>query len=139
MKILLKPAHSIKPHSGFTLLEVMVALAIFAVAAVALMKVGMSYTQNVGQMKDRTYAHFIAMNELAQLEISGSWPEGTSERKIDEQGRQWQVSYEAFNTMSEEVKRVEIQVAPIPAGQDKALTPVTHLSAFLQRPVAQSN
>lgn len=127
----------LKPR-GFTLLEVMVALAIFAVAAIAITKIGMSYTQSIGQMNQRTFAHFVAMNELAALEINGTWPEGTGEKTVDEQGQRWLVSHQVYTTISDSVRRIEIRVAPIDEqGQQPA--PVTQLVAFLQRPVAYSS
>ena len=46
----------VNPRSGFTLLEVMVALAIFAIAAVAVTKVGMQYTQSTANAILRTKA-----------------------------------------------------------------------------------
>ena len=120
---------------GFTLLEVMVALAIFAVAAIAVTKVGMNFTQSIGQMNDRTFAHFVAMNELAALEINGSWPEGTGEKIVDEQGQQWQVSHQVYSTISENVSRIEIIVATV--GEDgQKVQPITSIVAFLQRPVS---
>ena len=120
---------------GFTLLEVMVALAIFAVAAIAVTKVGMNFTQSIGQMNDRTFAHFVAMNELAALEINGSWPEGTGEKIVDEQGQQWQVSHQVYSTISENVSRIEIRVATL--GEDgQTGQPITSIVAFLQRPVS---
>lgn len=125
-----------KAH-GFTLLEVMVALAIFAVAAMAITKIGMNYTQSIGQMNDRTFAHFVAMNELAELEINGAWPEGTGEKTVDEQGQRWLVSHQVYNTIGENVRRIEIRVAPLgEEGQGQQPAPVTSLVAFLQRPVA---
>lgn len=120
--------------SGFTLLEVMVALAIFAVAAIALTNIAMNYTNSIGQMKDRTYGHFVAMNELAQLEINGSWPEGTGEKNVEEQGGRWLIQWQTINTPSDNIRRIEISVAPIPEGQEKASPFVSHLTAFLQRP-----
>lgn len=120
---------------GFTLLEVMVALAIFAVAAIAVTKVGMNFTQSIGQMNERTFAHFVAMNELAALEINGSWPEGTGEKIVDEQGQQWQVSHQVYSTISENVSRIEIRVATM--GEDgQTGQPITSIVAFLQRPVS---
>lgn len=53
---------------GFTLLEVMVALAIFATAAVALTKLGMQYTQSTANAILRTKAQFVAMNEVTCLD-----------------------------------------------------------------------
>lgn len=127
-----------KPR-GFTLLEVMVALAIFAVAAIAVTKIGMNYTQSIGQMNDRTFAHFVAMNELAELEINGAWPEGTGEKTVDEQGQRWLVSHQVYNTISDSVRRIEIRVAPLgDQDQGKQPAPVTSIVAFLQRPVASS-
>lgn len=122
---------------GFTLLEVMVALAIFAVAAIAVTKIGMNYTQSIGQMNDRTFAHFVAMNELAELEINGAWPEGTGEKTVDEQGQRWLVSHQVYNTITDNVRRIEIRVAPVGDEGQKPAS-VTSIVAFLQRPVAYS-
>lgn len=123
--------------SGFTLLEVMVALAIFAVAAIAVTKIGMNYTQSISQMNDRTFAHFVAMNELAELEINGAWPEGTGEKTVDEQGQRWLVSHQVYNTISENVRRIEIRVAPM-SGEGQKPASVTSIVAFLKRPVVYS-
>lgn len=129
---------SLRARSGFTLLEVMVALAIFAVAAIAVTKVGMNFTQSIGQMNDRTFAHFVAMNELTDLEINGSWPEGTGEKIVDEQGQKWMVSHQVYNTIGENVRRIEIRVA-LTNDDGQAAGNVTSIVAFLQRPVAQQN
>ena len=129
---------SLNTRSGFTLLEVMVALAIFAVAAIAVTKVGMNFTQSIGQMNDRTFAHFVAMNELTDLEINGSWPEGTGEKIVDEQGQKWVVSHQVYNTIGENVRRIEIRVA-LTNDDGQAAGNVTSIVAFLQKPVAQPN
>lgn len=128
----------LKVSRGFTLLEVMVALAIFAVAAIAVTKVGMNFTQSIVQMNDRTYAHFVAMNELTDLEINGSWPEGTGEKVVDEQGQKWVVSHQVYNTISENVRRIEIRVA-LTNDDGQAAGNVTSIVGFLQKPVAQQN
>lgn len=129
---------SLGVRRGFTLLEVMVALAIFAVAAIAVTKVGMNFTQSIGQMNDRTFAHFVAMNELTDLEINGSWPEGTGEKLVDEQGQKWVVSHQVYNTIGENVRRIEIRVA-LTNDDGQAAGNVTSIVAFLQKPVAQPN
>ncbi len=129
---------SLSVRRGFTLLEVMVALAIFAVAAIAVTKVGMNFTQSIGQMNDRTFAHFVAMNELTDLEVNGSWPEGTGEKVVDEQGQKWVVSHQVYNTIGENVRRIEIRVA-LTNDDGQAAGNVTSIVAFLQKPVAQPN
>lgn len=137
-KAKIRSVKSLSVRRGFTLLEVMVALAIFAVAAIAVTKVGMNFTQSIGQMNDRTFAHFVAMNELTDLEINGSWPEGTGEKVVDEQGQKWVVSHQVYNTIGENVRRIEIRVA-LTNDDGQAAGNVTSIVAFLQKPVAQPN
>ena len=134
----IRSVKSLSVRRGFTLLEVMVALAIFAVAAIAVTKVGMNFTQSIGQMNDRTFAHFVAMNELTDLEINGSWPEGTGEKVVDEQGQKWVVSHQVYNTIGENVRRIEIRVA-LTNDDGQAAGNITSIVAFLQKPVAQPN
>ena len=74
------------PRSGFTLIEVVVALAIFAVAAMALTKVAMQYTQSTANAILRTKAQMVAQNEVAQMEINGEWLEGTQSKQVTSQG-----------------------------------------------------
>ena len=55
-------------------MEVMVALAIFATAAMTLTKVAIQYTQSTSNAILRTKAQFVALNEVAQMEsIRNGW------------------------------------------------------------------
>ena len=101
---------------GFTLLEVMVALAIFAVAAIALTQAGMSYTHAVSTLNDRMAAHYVLMNEAASLRINRAWPEGTGERVVEQAGQRWQLRYQTFPTPVPAVRRVELSVSAATAG-----------------------
>lgn len=126
---------SAQHQKGFTLLEVMVALAIFAVAAVALTKAGMSYVNAVEGMETRTLAHFVAMNEAANMTVTQAWLEGSAERKVEEQGRKWQIATQAFPIQTTgSVRRVEIKVAPIVPETDKAGDTATVLVVFIRSP-----
>ncbi|GHH54369.1 type II secretion system minor pseudopilin GspI [[Pseudomonas] boreopolis] len=61
---------------GFTLIEVMIALAIVSIALVAIMRaVGVS-TSNQGLLRDRALALMAAENRLAELQLSPP-PPGT--------------------------------------------------------------
>lgn len=94
---------------GFTLLEVMVALAIFATAAVALTKLGMQYTQSTANAILRTKAQFVAMNEASLMQINHEWLQGTQSKQVTSQGETWQIDKRAESTISPNVQRIEIQ------------------------------
>ncbi|HEY4714241.1 MAG TPA: type II secretion system minor pseudopilin GspI [Aquirhabdus sp.] len=123
-------------QKGFTLLEVMVALAIFAVAAVALTKAGMNYVNTVEGIETRTLAHFVAMNEAANMTVTQAWLEGSAEHNVEEQGRRWQIATQAFPiATTASVRRVEIKVAPIVPETDKPGDTATVLVVFIRSPV----
>lgn len=123
------------PPQGFTLLEVMVALAIFAVAAIALTRAGMSYSQAVSGLRDRTYAHWVLSNEAAQLRIQQAWPEGSSDQQVMWGEQQWQIHRQVYPTPVADVRRVELSAFML---ADQASTPkgdpVQRLVVFLRQP-----
>lgn len=115
---------------GFTLLEVMVALAIFAVAAVALTKVAMQYTQSISNAILRTKAQFVAMNEIALMEINQEWLEGTQSKQITSQGETWQIDKSAQSTISPNVQKVDLQISLYDSDKGKVQNGITHLVFF---------
>ena len=119
--------------SGFTLLEVMVALAIFATAAMALTKVAMQYTQSTSHAILRTKAQFVALNEAAQMEINQEWLTGTSSRQITQQGESWQIDKKSESTISPNVQRIDIQVGIVNADTGQLESGVSSLVFFNHR------
>ncbi|MBJ9738165.1 type II secretion system minor pseudopilin GspI [Acinetobacter oleivorans] len=115
---------------GFTLLEVMVALAIFAVAAVALTKVAMQYTQSTSNAILRTKAQFVAMNEVALMEINQEWLQGTQSKQVTSQGESWQIDKSAESTVSPNVQKVDLQISLYDSDKGKVQNGITHLVFF---------
>lgn len=115
---------------GFTLLEVMVALAIFAVAAVALTKVAMQYTQSTSNAILRTKAQFVAMNEVALMEINQEWLQGTQSKQVTSQGETWQIDKSAESTVSPNVQKVDLQISLYDSDKGKIQNGITHLVFF---------
>lgn len=87
-----KPAHNtpIRAFEGFTLIEVMVALAIIAIALSSLIKASGSHTSTAGYLKSKTLAHYVALNEIADLQTKRAWPDmGTSDGSAEMAEFEW--------------------------------------------------
>ncbi|MQW91165.1 type II secretion system protein GspI [Acinetobacter wanghuae] len=122
--------HLILRSSGFTLLEVMVALAIFATAAMTLTKVAMQYTQATSHAILRTKAQFVALNEAAHMDIHQEWLSGTASRKVTQQGEMWQIDKKAEATISPNVQRVDIQVSLVNSDTEQVEAGISSLTFF---------
>ena len=106
-----------KHEAGFTLIEVMVALAILAVVAVAASRASSAYLSSVDVLRTRTLAHFVAQNAAADLRMQETWLTANSTQTINAQGRDWQVAMTIADTLTPALKDVNISVAPIIDGQ----------------------
>jgi len=80
----------INKANGFTLIEVMVALTIVAIALASLIKASGGHTNSAAYLKSKTLAHYVAMNEVTQLQIDNAWPDlGTTRKSTDMAGIEW--------------------------------------------------
>ena len=116
-----------KRESGFTLIEVMVALAILAVVAVAASRASSAYLSSVDVLKTRTLAHFVAQNADADLYIQDTWLTENRTQTVSAQGRDWQVIMTTADTLTPVLKNVNITVAPIIDGQVRAVVTDIHV------------
>ena len=120
-------------QTGFTLLEVLVALAVLAVAMAALIQAAAGYTANQAYLRDRTLAHWVARDALQsrQLDAAKSWPavgEQHDSRTLG--GRQWDVTVKVSDTSDKDLRRLDVKVYP--AGDDDG-TPLATLTGFVGR------
>ena len=63
-----------KREAGMTLIEVMVALVIFALAGLAVMQSTLQQTRQLGRMEEKILASWLADNQLVQLRLEKRWP-----------------------------------------------------------------
>ncbi|HEY0975589.1 MAG TPA: type II secretion system minor pseudopilin GspI [Solimonas sp.] len=98
---------------GFTLIEMLAAVAVLAMAMAAILA-GMSrYADNAGHLRDRTIAIWVAHNRLTQIELDRTWPDiGKSDGDMEMAGLEWRWEVEVQKTPDENLRRIDIWVLP---------------------------
>lgn len=117
---------------GFTLVEVLIALAVLAIALAAVMRaLGQGIDLSAG-LRDRNVALWVAQNRLALHQIQHDWPaQDTTEGTIEMAGREWRWREQVASTPEPALRRIEIEVRA-PAGEQV----FAHLAGFLARPAS---
>lgn len=105
-----------KRVQGFTLLEVLVALAIFALVAASVLSATARSLQTASRLEEKTLAMWIADNRLTELQLSQSpVVDGREQGEVEFAGRRWQWQSEVQGTSEPDMRRVTLWVAPMPA------------------------
>jgi len=116
---------------GFTLFEILVALAVLAIALFAVVKVSSENAANAAYLRNKTFAHWTAMNKVAEIQLFGEWPApGTSQGTSAMVDRDWYWITTVVETEDKEVRRIEVQMRSDEAAQ----TPLATLTAFVGKP-----
>ncbi|WP_296217391.1 type II secretion system minor pseudopilin GspI [Pseudomonas sp. UBA2684] len=104
-----------KRSAGFTLLEVLVALAIFALVAASVLTASARSLQTAARLEDKTLAMWIADNRLTELQLADTPPgDGRDQGELEFAGRRWQWQSEIQATSEPSMRRVTLWVAPRP-------------------------
>jgi len=98
---------------GFTLIEVLVALAIVTIGMAAVLGALTSSANTSAYMRDKTFAQWVALNQIALLRLSGQMtPTGNSDGDTDFAGRKWHWRREVTATQVPGVVRIDVKVRP---------------------------
>lgn len=121
---------SLARNRGFTLLEVLVAMAILATAMGAIIQaVGHSANQ-LGYLRNQTLASWVALNEINRIVLEEEWPEVTTLNGTTEMATQeWQWEMKISATSDRDLRRLDVTVGL--ADEEEALAT---LVAFKGRP-----
>jgi general secretion pathway protein I len=112
--------HSRRPR-GFTLVEVMVAMVVVALGIGALLTTISSAADTVGRLREKSFAQWIALNQIATLRLSGSKPAvGVTHGSVQFADGKWNWEQEVSDPGVDGMLRVEVRVAPQAAGKTMA-------------------
>ncbi len=131
-------------NRGFTLLEVLVAMVVLALSLGAVIQTVGGYTLNLAYLRDRTFAEWVAHNQLVTTllegRLEGRWPSigqqkgdvEYPESTTDVAGREWRWIMKVTQTPEEDLRRLDIEVFALNADEDQPA--LASLSGFMGKP-----
>lgn len=123
-----------KRAAGFSLIEVLIALAVLAISLAALIQTSTGSVRTGTWLKEQTMAHWAAMNEITRMQVTREWPKpGTSNTTATMGDADFALQRIVYATEIDTLRRVEIEVS-MPAEPD---TPLVTLTGFLNKQVSE--
>ncbi len=114
---------------GFTLVEILIALAVVAIALTAAAHSVGTAVDTTAALRERTLARWVAEDKLSELELKREWPAlDTKEGDAEMGGRKFHWIQETGATPVTRMRRVEVSVL-LPG----AKVPLVRLTGFLER------
>lgn len=119
-----------KHQAGMTLFEVLVALAVFATAAVALVQAGSAHLNSLSYLEQKTFANWVASDRQAQVTLAKEWPKmGKSSGETEMAGNTWFWRQEVLETTDAQFRGVRVDVFE----NDKSTSPLVSLTSFQRK------
>jgi len=126
---------------GFTLVEVLVATAILALALGAFITGGARHADYARYIHDRTLGQYVARNQLVEYQVAEQWPgTGNQDGDTDLGAIQWRWVAEISESPDPGVRRVDIRVFRIDTNTNKpAANSTALLSGFVTQHIEAVN
>ena len=118
---------------GFTLIEVVIAIGVISFAIAAGINAVSVNSNNASGLQQRTYAHWVAMNKMAELQLDDQWPSvGTRKGSALMAKQEWFWSMKVSKTPDgyDLIRRVDVMVRM----DEDDESPLVTLTGFVGKP-----
>lgn len=121
----------VRTDSGFTLLEIMVALFIVSVALLAMQATELQANMVTYGLRERSFAQWVANNRLTELRLAPEWPSTGDETSSTELANiRWRIEVSVSETTDPDLRRIDVAVSLESAPRDV----IVRLTGFRGRP-----
>lgn len=127
--------HTAGRTRGFTLLEVMIALAVLSVCSAGLITAVSQTVRQGGRLEEKTLATWVANNRIAEMRATRAYPRiGRESATASMGGRNWTLDIQTFRTPTRDLRRVEVGVAAKLNGSPGDVSPAVIVTTYLGKP-----
>ncbi|WP_460118783.1 type II secretion system minor pseudopilin GspI [Pseudomonas sp. S2_C03] len=109
----------VSQQGGFTLLEIMVALAVFSTLAAAVLSASQYVAKQTTVVEARLFAVWLADNQLNELRLQSSLAPGQEQRTVHMDRRDWRLRQQVSASPDSRLLKVDIEVSAV--GGDSVL------------------
>ncbi len=96
---------------GFTLIEVMLAMAIFAIAGVALVSSADTTFRNLSHLETKILGNWVASNQLVAASLDQQWPPKNNKKgKVEMAGREWFWQQKVIKTEDKDMRALRMEI-----------------------------
>lgn len=114
-----------------TLLEVMVALMVFALVGLTLLQTAAQQAGALSRMEEKVLAGWLADNQQAQLHLEQGWPETHwVTKEVWFAGHSWSVRWQGVDTPDSRLRALDVEVRR----QESDAAPLITLRSYVVRP-----
>jgi general secretion pathway protein I len=112
--------------AGFSLIEVLAALVIVSLGMLGVIEAVSQTAGNTSYLRDKTLAHWIAMNRVTELRLEPQAPKiDKTSNEVEMAGRRWRWTAQVTQTQLQSMRRIDVSVRLADAAEDSSLVSVT--------------